>query len=60
MRGYPLDDCLVSGLLQGMESNSKVAEILVLGVWESLHDGESIGEDDHLGVNGPIFLIASL
>ena len=60
MRGYPLDGCLFSGLLEGMESGSKVVEVLVSEVWESWGDGESIGEDDHLGVNGPIFQIASL
>ena len=39
MRGYPLDDCL-SGLLQGVEIGSKVVEVLVSGVWESLDDEE--------------------
>ena len=34
-----------------MESSSKVSEVLVSGVWESLDDGESIREEDPLGVN---------
>ena len=35
-----------------MEEGGKVVEVLVSGFWESLNQGESIGEDDHLGVNG--------
>ena len=34
-----------------MDSGSNVIEVLVSGVWESLDDGESMGEDDR-GMNG--------
>ena len=52
MPRYPLDDCLLRGLLQGMENGGKVVEVLVSGVWESLDYEQLIEEDDHLGVNG--------
>ena len=42
MPRYPLDDCLLRGLLQGMENGGKVVEVLVSGVWESLDYIESI------------------